>query len=315
MIRFLTRISCLLAALLIFTDALAQDQFTLRVKLKEGDSYKYHFNATQQINQVIMGNAVDMTQKMGMRLRNDVVDVNDRGYEIKITYERVSISQQGPMGAQGYDSDATSDPDTINPMFLGFAAMVDMNLIVKMDRLGKVYEIEGTEAMLDAMIAKYADQGIPTDEMREMLEVQFNDESMQHEMERLMTVFPEHALKIGDSWTHSGTGQTAMFPMSMDNTYTLIEEKNGKLKIDIDSDIKSADLDPAAQQGMNMIVEINGSQTGTLLLDQATGIPDQFDFNQSINGQITMDDPTGGDTPMTWPITMETSNTLKVSFD
>ena len=76
----------MLAAALVCAAALPADKVTLRLNLKEGDSFRFKIVVDQTIDQTVMGQHQSMKQQIGMGQQFDVLGVNEGVYDVKMTY-------------------------------------------------------------------------------------------------------------------------------------------------------------------------------------------------------------------------------------
>ena len=294
----------LLAAALVCVAAMPGDKVKLRLNLKEGDSFRFKVVVDQDIRQTVMGQAQDMVQQIGMGQQFDVLSAADGVYDVKLTYYWVSYLQDGPMGRVEYDSD--DPPEVIPPMAIGFAALKGRHVVMKIDALGYVQDIIGIDAMLDAMVMKFDSLGMtPPPEMKESLKQQFGDEAMKAQMENMMAIYPEEEVGIGDTWTKEVALKSGM-PMTLVNTYRLVGREAGQAQIEVESIVTPSSGDPMEVGGMTLAYAISGTQQGTMVLDEANGLPVQANIAQKLSGDVTMNDS------MTWPIEIESTNVVAV---
>lgn len=112
----------------------------------------------------------------------------------------------------------------------------------------------------------------------------FNDSSIRSMMQQSFNIYPDHAVKPGDTWSRKFTIVTGMIDMEMDNKYKLVSAANGVAHIEVDSKIAGK---PGAQVMQQMKVEMNGTQKGTMDVDVSTGLITDSKMKQEMKGKLS----------------------------
>jgi hypothetical protein len=95
----------LLAALAAAPARGQSDKLELRLRLKQGDTYKVKVTVQQHINQTARANAQATEQTFAVAYRMSVDNVDAAGnMRAATTYDTVQFRQKGPAGAVEYDS-------------------------------------------------------------------------------------------------------------------------------------------------------------------------------------------------------------------
>ncbi len=134
-------------------------------------------------------------------------------------------------------------------------------------------------------------------------------------MEKLaatQAVFPEHRVRVGESWSTSSTQEMLGMPVKLNNTYTLSSRKNGMASINVSGsfsmDTLSLEPGKAAMpfEGVTMPNSeqvrfmIKGTQAGELQVSEKTG----WTRSSSLNQKVFMEFRLG---MLTIPVTVENS--------
>ena len=297
----------LLALLLAFFSALAltscDTAHAMRVELSPaaGASGQYEISIRQEISQKAMGQSIDSRNTMTYGWTQTVGESDGNAIVIDVTYDWVKADLELPPPAQSirFDSRKPSEP---SPQTAGFVAIVGKGFKVRVTPTGEILSVEGIREMLDAMLAEMQTDSNMLDAMRESLKRQFGDESLKEMMQPFMTIYPPGEVSVGDTWTRQHVVNT-MYPHVQDNTYELLEENKGLLKVAVDSKIRSKDEGSVVDMGMMKFdFTMDGTQKGTLTLDPANGgLVQGSRLESNLKGSMKV---IGQDAMEPWPITI-----------
>ena len=307
--------SIILASLIIFSAFSLNygKKVDLKLNLKKGDKFYLLTIAEQDITQTMMGQEIKIGQTIEMGYDYDVVEVLSNGnYKIKSTYTKIVYKQDSQYGSVDYDSD-NADSEA-SGQAKAFAALKGLSFYFTCDEKGNVTDVEGTEDMLNAVIASYGDE-LPEEkkeEVRKSLKGQFGDKAMKSTLANVMNIYPEKAIKVGKSWSREINLNVGM-PMTLANTWTLNSVKKGKALISVETTIKTnPEAEPMEVQGMSMKYDLSGTQTGEMTVDIKTGLTEKSVVDQEFGGKMIM---SGGMLPeeMEVPITIISKITLTMT--
>ncbi len=282
-----------------------KEKIQLRLCLQAGESYNSRMVAEQKISQTIQGQSQDILQTIGTGYTFDVEDVDfDGSITVKVTYHSILFKQDGPMGKFEYDS--SNPPVAIPPMAMGFNALVGQSFTMIISPEGNVKDIYGVDEMLSNMIEQLDLPDFPMmDDLMKNLKGQFGDEALKENMEKMMAVFPDSPVGIGDRWTKRLVLSRG-FPMILDNTWTLKARKDGLTIIEVRSVVKPNEEAPPIDMGiMKLNYELSGEQKGTMEIQEVTGWLVQGELTQKFSGQVEMEGATQLGASMSWPISIE----------
>ncbi len=305
-------ITFLLITIFWGSNLFAQEKVKLRVNLEEGETYSLTMSTTQNISQVIMGMDNEINQTIGFTIDMNVIDRTMNGnFDINMTYARVRHSTDGMMGSFDYDSeDPNSEP---TPQSMGYAALVDQSIGVIMDERGKINEVKKVEELVTNMIEFFeVPEGPEKEEMKTMLEAEFNSEKMTQQFGNFTTVYPEKEMGVGESWTQDQSVDTG-FPMTLTTTYTVTDISDSTVELDVKSTVATSETaEPIENMGMEMTYDLSGEQFGTVTIDRKTGLTIRSEIKQDFSGLVdilpNVNLPEGMSFPMT--ITSEVFITL-----
>ena len=149
------------------------------------------------MEQEVMGNPVNVKQKITMGIQYEVLGVSDEVFEMSCTYYRVAFESMA-MGIEvNYDSE--NPIETINPSAIGFAAIVDKSFNMKFNQAGEVTEVSGFEQMISEMVDFFGELDDQSKAAtKEQLRSQFGGDQLKKTMEQSLKLFllPEKPKKV-----------------------------------------------------------------------------------------------------------------------
>lgn len=126
--------------------------------------------------------------------------------------------------------------------------------------------------------------------MRGMIAQQFNIEQVQSQIGIYNLGFPEEAVTKGSTWTTENK-QAGQLPLMIKTTYTVVSVSESDVVLDVTGEIV---VDPAAGQ-MAAMLEMTGTQTGSMTVDRATGWLKSQEGTLTVDGSMNMPGaPQGG---------------------
>ncbi len=293
----------LMFAVFVAASAFHHDKVTLRLHLKKGDSYRLYQLIDQDINQVVMGQEQAVKQQIGFGYQYDVLDAKDGLYTVKATYYRVYFKQSGPMGELLYDSQ--SPPETVPMQAKGFAGLLGQSLTMTFTEKGLVSEISGVDSLLANIMEQFGEvDPAMKAQVEQGMERQFGAEAIKSQMETMFALYPEEPVGVGDTWTKELTLNTGL-PLKIATTYRVEALEDGLAKLAVTSDITAASDEPLNMGGMEIELDLSGTQTGTASMEVDTGMVVASEMQQHVSGDMVVNDGA-----MTWPLDMKTKTTL-----
>ena len=274
--------------ILLFFVGCAKERLTLQLNLDQGSTYAMRVTTEQKMSQTVQGQQFAMDQTTMMEYVYDVTEVDEMGNTtIKMTYDKIGFTQDGPMGRTEYRS--WEDTGTVPMTAKAFAVMAGKNVTMELSRRGHVTHISGTESIIDAMLKEF-DLSIDDEmkkELEENLKRQFGEEAFKETMNEMFAVYPDRPVGIGDTWQAKAVVQMG-FPMAIHNTWRLKGIKDGKVYVEVNSKIEPNTETSVKQMGMEMTYDVSGNQKGSLVLDESTGWLIEADLKQQFGGEVVV---------------------------
>lgn len=248
----------------------------LKFNFEKGKGYDYEMDIN--MDQEIMGTPtkIGMTTYYSMDVKED--DGNIKTVQTKYDRFKMNMDMMGmkidvdtdePVDMKG----EVKDPfEMVNRLF---SAIKGQQFSMKINAEGKVLEVNGFKEMAESIISSLGldaeEQKEARDKMKSQFDQQFNDKVIREQFERVLYIFPNKEVKVGDSWkktTAVGSGLNGNFA----STYTVTDIEGDMVTLDEKSVIVTTD------DG----VKLKGSQKGTLIVDSKTGLVVNADMEMDI---------------------------------
>lgn len=288
--------SLLMAALMAFLIspvAGAADSIELTMNMQPGQSKTLVLDIDQKISQNMMGQQMQMDQLIGMTMTYTALDrpSDNGGVWIEINYDRIRFKMGGMMSVD-FDSDVPGENN--NPMAQSFAALVDQKLTMEFLPNGDVPTVEGVAELQKTMIdAMNLPEGPQRQAAEEAFKLQFNEEMIKQMVAAMGAMYPDEAVSRGDVWEDT-MQMSGMTPMSITTNYTLKDFDDATATLGVTGNIgPHPDAEPVVMNGMEMDAEFNGTQTGQVVMDRASGWVISSVVDQDMEGGMTMNLPDG----------------------
>lgn len=205
--RPLTTIAILVGSIV----SVGAQQATLQYRWTKGEDVAYRFaqESTASISGLPGGlGDIDVQTRMSQRLRARVEDVAaDGAATINYLYESARWEVISPMGTMRYDTAASDNPpaDAMSaPIREMLTALVGESFVVVMSRQGEIQKVEGMDRLMEKVF-----KGLPSNpELQAALQglrSSFSDAGMRAAFAQAYSLFPDRAVKPGDTWERQMT--------------------------------------------------------------------------------------------------------------
>ncbi|MEO5946702.1 MAG: DUF6263 family protein [Chitinophagaceae bacterium] len=245
----------------------------LKFNFEKGKGYDYEM--IMNMDQEIMGQKMkmDMTTYYSM----DVVEDDGAIKTVTSTYDRFKMDMNIAGMNMEVDSDKPVSGDGTDPMkmlnkILG--AIKGRQFTMKIDAEGKVLEVTGFEDMAKLIVDSMGIEGAEGQQLMAQFNKQFNEQSVKNQFERVLYIFPNKEIKIGDSWEKETTS-VGMTGGNYNSVYTVTDIEGDMVTLDEKSTIK------ADEEGAKM----NGKVLSKLIVDSKTGLVVSADMDMTITTQ------------------------------
>lgn len=192
--------------------------------------------------------------------------------------------------------DTDESPEDQVLMYVLFKAMLGKKLLLKFSPDGNLYDIEGTETLMDsvmkALLARFPGK---EEEMKKSISGMVNKSSFTTNLQRLFGFYPAKPVKQGSKWKRKSNSVAGFMTVKSDMRYQLSEINSNVLKIAQSGTSAITGKNTMTASGVNIKMEMNMKSTmsgnavvlagsnwikSTLLQTVTTG-----KVNMDINGQ------------------------------
>lgn len=248
--------------------------------LKAGKTLNYKVTQNTDTEVSIMGMAQKTNGVTTSVNQFDIKDINSKGdITADITVQEMQMEQVTPMMTMRFDSE---DPSKNEPegMLDGMKAMIGHKMTVTVDKDGKVLATKGAKELA----AKVTEGNPGGEQIKSLLETQLTS---MNGIQGLINFYPKQIVKIGDSWTRTDTVKGQM-PMVVNNTYTLKERTNGMSIVTVSGTSKTLEGGGMELQGMKIGYDLSGTTSGTIEINDKTGLLNKGNQLVKMSGKMTM---------------------------
>jgi hypothetical protein len=231
----------------------AQKAIELKYHLKKGDKFQSTMDMNQDIDMEVQGQSMTINQKMGFEFSYEVTRVEADSFDLKTVIDVVTMNQS-VMGMDiVYDS---RDSSTFNNPTVGTKISDEMNKLIGA-AITTTLSTNGNVGKVD-LGSLDADNNIAGN-----MKASFSK-----------AVFPDHKVKVGDSWNHDIT-TSGLADMTMHMKYTLTKVTRKQAFISVEGTIDSQDSD-----------QLKGTLSGEMTIDRKTGWTVYSTIDQDIEMQM-----------------------------
>ena len=238
---------------------------SLKFNFKPNSKFSYTSQTVQDLD--MQGNK--MTQDLAMGSTFVVLTSQGGSKNVRMTYGRVAIKMDAGGQKMAYDSqDATTSSSPLAGLMGG---MVGQSLVITVTDQGEVTAVQGVEELKKSVLANN-----PNPALSQQLEQTLNENTVKSSMNQLFNIYPDHAVKPGESWNKNMTLSMGPATMKLASTYTLGSVQGGVAHLLVAGKLVADGI------------ALTGTQSGTMDLDVATGLVLSSKLKQ------TLTSPAGG---------------------
>lgn len=252
----------------------------LKFNFEKGKGYDYEMIIN--MDQDVMGQTMQMD--MSNYYSMDVVEDDGTTKTISTTFDRFKMT----MGVAGMNIEVDTDKpinsiggqeNPIAKVNAILGAVKGKKFSMKVDAEGKVLDVTGLQNMATSIVDSMGLNEAERAQMIQKFSQQFNDKSIKEQFERVLYIFPNKEVKVGDSWTKTTTPSGPMGG-KYTSTYTVK---------DIEGDMVTLE-EKSTVNGAEEKVKMTGTINGTLVVDSKSGLVVSAD--QDINMTTTTEGKT-----------------------
>ena len=169
--------------------------------------------------------------------------------------------------------------------------LVGSKFSVKMKENGEVISIKGIDELykkVEKAITPFVKEAEQKKQFVEYFKQGFNEKMLKEEFSAGINILPKKGVKLGESWTISENIDPEG-KVKSNITYTLNKIENGVAEVSVTGNIP-AKSNKQTQNGITMTMSVEGSQNGTLKIDENSGWILSSQMNIKTTNKQTMTD-------------------------
>lgn len=302
-----------LISMILFNGCI-QKKVKLSLNLKKGDYFKINMLFEQKVTEEIKDRKTQVDSGYNIGCSCFVTDVDEnKNSTIQVSFDSLNMKSVTNNGQTlEYNSgDPTADMNDLNKVY---STLIGKKITVKVSQDGKVKEVMGIDKIIDEVLKELnIKNNKQEEEIQKMIVEQFGDEALKKQVENITSVYPDEPVKVGDTWEKK-TDISSEYPLQAESKYTLKESKDGMSEIMVESKVKTKDdAEPLILGNIKISYDIEGTQNGTLNVDEESGITKHVEMNHKYSGKIkfTSEDPNIG--AQTFPMTVEGRTVISIA--
>ena len=263
---------------LISGTTIVSAQINLSFNPEKGKKYEYRQELNQNIKQNMMGQEIPMETEMNVTYLMEIMDVKAEEIQTQFTYKEFAYIISSPMMKMGYDSkNPVEDPTFLDQLFGSmFGTLIDKPFTVIIAPDGSIKSVTGMKEIVDSMVGETGNDQMAS-QIGGQMKMQFNDDAMKNMLEQSFKIYPNRAVKKGDSWNLQSTTEINNINVLSKTKYILKDVSKNTAIVLVESEI-------AMKPGESMEGNLSGTQTGTISIDPKTGMSLSGETTQIIKG-------------------------------
>ncbi len=258
----------------------AQVKITFNPEKKS--TYEYRIDIFQNIKQSAMGKDLPIEENMIMKYEMKIKNKKAKETEVQFTCRDISYLLSSPMLKMGYDAENPmenpTDLDKIHEKV--FKSVIGTSFTALITPDGSVHSIKGLESIIKEVkkaVAEYGEMG--TQLSNSIIRQWLGESALKGMFEQSLKIYPAKDVKQGDSWNTESTYGISNKESTINTSYTLKGIKSDVATVGAEGTV---DLNPAG--GLDGV--LSGTQSGVILINTKTGIPDSSDLTLDVNGSV-----------------------------
>ncbi len=254
--------------------------YDLKLDLKKGLMWDQTMTMNMTMDEAIAGQQIKMDMTADFGFSQEVKSVEANGdYVIESTYNHIGVKVSAMGHTMTYDSDLKKQKDSIAEMMgQTFRRVLDKKFLVTVSPKGKVSKVSGLREILEDLRANTAANTI------QLAQTFFDEDKIISNYSSAFGYFPNHAVKVGESWI-MGHKMQSIVPIDISGNYTLKEVKGNTAVIGLAADIAMKN-DTMEVQGLTAKMDLKGNYSGDYKMDLRSGLPLAGSMDMPVSGTM-----------------------------
>lgn len=281
----------------------------LKINFKKGDSYKVEVYSNSKSVETVSNKNIESNQTEKDVYIYKVVDVDKDGtYTINSTIKSISFKYTGTGGTLEYDSSKDIVKNDFNSMIM--TSFIGRNFTIKITPTGEVKKVTGFDELINSQVNSCPfNENYKTTE-RNILNQFFSKDALKEQIKQMFNLYPDKKVNVGDKWNIQ-TSISSGVPVLINSIFQLKNDKNGVAEISENSKINTDGNEKVPNTGgVNALCNASGNQSGTIRINEDSGLIIDREITQKITGTIGLG---GKSDSQSIPINTEVTASCKMS--
>ena len=247
----------------------SSEAYLLKMRLRKGDKFAQDLDMSMKMSMRVMEK--DMNMNMGIKggTAFEVTDTAVGSKELSMTYTKMDMKMEVE-NPDGRKNEIVNND--INQKLTGKTVRMRIN-----DK-NEITEMLGFE---DIMWGDSTQDPAVKEQLKEM----FSKEQMNSLFGTMFQMYPSTPVRVGDTWKKETDVVVAGINMKMTGNYTLEKVRDGVAYVNLDG--KYTGKGTMKQGGVQIEMNMNGSQKGTINIGVSDGYVKDSQLNMDIDADMT----------------------------
>lgn len=295
----------------------AEENDSLTLNLKKGETYMLRQNTITDIKQNIQGQDIDMKMTIKGDMSFKVTDAANDVYTMDVTYESMQMKINN--GFMNLDintaGEAPKDNKMYTVMYDMLKAMTGQSFSLQMNNKGEIVQVSGMQQLYDNMLEK-AKTNMPEMEEEQLSQIllqlkqSYGDEAIKSSMKPIMSIYPENSVAVNDKWQKEiDINSTFNGTYSMDFTLNNVSDEG--YSISGVGNFASDTTNYSQIQNMQAKYKLNGAYDIQMVLDKESRWIKSATLKQQLDGSVAIAPNEQIPDGMDFPMSMTATTTYK----
>jgi len=217
-----------------------------------------------------------------------------------VTYEKMKLFMGS--GIKATELDVATAIENAPPQNRYINAFDHAKLNAVISASGKVKQINGIKSITDKMYEIAATNVDALDDIKNTWDNDIGKFYFEKTIQYAFALLPDSAVKTGVGWVANSSVTVTGIELPVVIKYTLTAIKNDKAFIDVNAEILSEN-ETKEIQGVDVVINLKGSQKGTIVLNTNTGMVIESENKMLVKGTMQVKSTN---------IDLNCSNTVKI---
>ncbi|GLB54124.1 hypothetical protein NBRC110019_31650 [Neptunitalea chrysea] len=292
-------------AMALLLTSCESDKEGLSLRLKKGETYWQYMTSAVTMKQEFMGQKMNITMKVISDVSYKVTDLTNDVFTFEVTYDKIAVETSLPQATMKFTSE---ENDSSNPMselmYNMLHTLTKESFILKMDKTGKVKDINGLDELFDKMIATLGDlPSAEKEQIKKEMASSFGEDQFKGNIELVSAIFPDK--EVGENQFWNVEIDLPSLNSSVGAKYHVTEETSDYYIIEGNAEISKKDIENAPKlMNTNVSLLVDGTLTSRIKIDKKTGWTKEAKMIEHLEGDVLMSvDPSTGEA-MKMPIVL-----------